>query len=202
MDAGDDVEVIARDTGYGGIFRVERLRLRHRRFAGGWTPELHHEVFNRGRAVAVVPYDPVRDAVVLIEQFRTGALVAGWAPWMTEIVAGIMHEGESAEDVARRELREETGLEAAALEPIARFMPSPGAVAEAVEMFVARVDASTADALAGLAGEGEDIRVFALPFAEALAELDAMRINNAVTLVGLHWLARHREGLRKRWGKE
>ena len=195
----DDVEILERQTGYSGVFRLEKLRLRHRRYDGNWTGPLDREVFDRGEAVAVVPYDPVQDAVVLIEQFRTGAFFAGWPPWMLEIVAGIIDAGEQALDVAAREMKEETGLAVTHLEPIARFMPSPGAMSETVEMYVGRVDASEAASAGGLATEGEDIRVLVMPADDAVGLLDTGRIDTAITLIGLQWLALHRHALRERW---
>ena len=195
----EDVEVIDDLTVYDGIFRVRRYRLRHRRFDGGWTGVLTREVFERGLAVAVLPYDPVRDIVVMIEQFRVGAFAAGRPAWMTEIVAGIVEAGEAEEAVAHRELAEESGLTALDLRPIATFMPSPGALVESVSVYCARVDSTHAGGLHGVADEGEDIRVRRVPAAEALAELDAGHVDNAITLVALQWLARHRERLRADW---
>ena len=106
-----DVEILDKSEQYKGYFRINRYRLRHRLYAGGWSGELQRELFERGHAVGVLPYDPAADSVVLIEQFRIGALVAGMEPWLTEIVAGIIEEGEAPEEVARRETREEAGLE-------------------------------------------------------------------------------------------
>ena len=199
MPDNNDVDIEARETCYQGFFRMDRLRLRHGRFDGGWTPTLTREVLLRGLAVAVVPYDPVRDEVVLIEQFRAGALVAGEPAWMVEIVAGMAHEGEDPEAVARRESVEETGLEIGAMEPIARFMPSPGGSSEVVQIYVGRVDADGAGGYHGVEDEGEDIRVFRLPADEAFGMLDDGRIDTAITLVGLYWLTRNREALRARW---
>lgn len=194
-----EIEEVERRFGYQGIFRMVCLKLRHQRFDGGWTKVLTREVFDRGTAVAVVPYDPIRDEVVLIEQFRCGAYVAGWQSWMIEIVAGIIDEGEAPLDVAEREMKEETGLVVTALEPIARFMPSPGAVAETVDMYVGRIDATQAHTHGGLDTEGEDIRVFRMPAQEAIDLLPTGRIDTAITLVGLQWLALNRDALRARW---
>ena len=199
MPDNDQVDIQERETCYQGFFRMDRLRLRHGRYDGGWTPTLVREVMLRGLAVAVVPYDPARDEVVLIEQFRAGALVAGEPAWMVEIVAGMAHEGEVPEEVARREAKEETGLDVAEMEPVARFMPSPGGSSEVVQVYVGRVDADGAGGYHGVADEGEDIRVFRLSADEAFTLLDDGRIDTAITLIGLHWLARHREHLRARW---
>jgi len=199
MPTNSDIEILERKICYQGFFSLERLRLRHALFQGGWTPPLVREVLIRGLAVAVLPYDPLRDEVVLIEQFRSGALVAGENAWMIEIVAGIAHEGEDPQEVAARETMEETGLQVAGLEPVARFMPSPGGSSEVVQVYVARVDADGAGGYHGVEDEGEDIRVFRLTAEKAFAMLDDGRIDTAITLVGLQWLARNRDALRTRW---
>ena len=199
MPDNNDVDMQERETCYQGFFRLDRLRLRHARYDGGWTPTLVREVTLRGLAVAVVPYDAVRDEVVLIEQFRPGALVAGEPAWMVEIVAGMAHEGEDPEEVARRESQEETGLTIGALEPVARYMPSPGGSSEVVQLYIGQVDADGAGGYFGVEDEGEDIRVFRLPVAEAFKMIDDGQIDTAVTLIGLQWLARHHTALRDRW---
>ena len=198
MDAAD-VELIARETVYDGCFAMERLRLRHHRFDGGWTGPVVREIFLRGPAVAVLPYDPVNDEVVMIEQFRVGAYAAGRPPWVVEIVAGIVEPGETDTDVARRETAEEIGVPATDLERLFTYMPSPGALVETVTMFVGRVDAGAAPIAAGLADENEDIRVSRWPVPEALGLLREGRIDTAITLIGLQWLALNHADLRRRW---
>lgn len=192
-------DILERACVYDGYFRIDRYRLRHSLHEGGMSGELTREVFERGHAVGVLPYDPVRDEVVLIEQFRIGAHAAGDDPWLTEIVAGIIDEGETAEGVALRETQEESGLQAEALWPMVRYLVSPGGTSETVELFLARVDAAGAGGIHGLDHEHEDIRVFALPVKEAVALLDKGAINNAMTLIALMWLERHLDEVRARW---
>ncbi len=198
MDASD-VEIIARRTVYSGYCRIDELKLRHRLFAGGWGKALTREVIERGRAVAVLPYDPVRDAVVLIEQFRPGALAAGVAPWMIEIVAGIVDVGETAEEVARREAMEEAGLALGELVPACEGLASPGVLTERVAIYCGRADSAGAGGIHGLDHEGEDIRAFSLGFDEAMALLGRGEIANMISIVALQWLALNREMLRARW---
>jgi len=100
-----DYEIIARETVHDGFFQVSRFTLRHALFAGGQSSTLVRERLERGNAVAVLPYDPWRDEVVLVEQFRVGALETGFGPWVIETVAGIIEPGERAEEVAHRETR-------------------------------------------------------------------------------------------------
>ena len=195
----DTIEIIDKTLRYKGFFEIVRYRFRHRLFAGGWSGEIEREVFERGHAVAVLPYDPAADAVVLIEQFRIGAFVAGMAPWQTEIVAGIIEEGEAPEDVARREAEEEAGAAIGALIPICRYLVSPGGASESVQLYCGRVDSKGLGGIHGLPHEHEDIRVEVYSFAAALEALHAGKIGNVVTLVALQWLALNRERVRKAW---
>lgn len=195
------VEIIEKTVAYHGYFRINRYVLRHGLFAGGMSAPIKREVFERGHAVGVLPYDPVRDQVVLIEQFRIGAYVAGFAPWLTEIVAGIIEDGETPEDVAKRETLEEAGLTVTDLMPMCRYVASPGGASESVHVFLGRVDAAHAGGIHGLNSEDEDIRVQAMAWSDARALLDHGKITNALGLVALQWLALHRDDVRQRWGK-
>ncbi len=194
-----DVEILEKIEAFKGYFRIDRYRLRHRLFSGGWSPEITREVFERGHAAAVLPYDPVRDEVVLIEQFRIGAYAAGRPPWLKEIVAGIIEEGESAESVVRREAVEEAGCEIADLVHITDYLVSPGGTSECISVFCGRVDSRGKGGIHGIPSEHEDIRVVVVPFAEAAEMLRARRIDNATALISLQWLALNREDLRRAW---
>lgn len=195
------IDIIEKTTPFEGYFRIDRYRLRHSLHAGGMSAEITREVFERGHAVAVLPFDPVRDELVLIEQFRIGALAAGKDAWMTEIVAGIIDEGESVQSVAQRETSEECGLTAKSLWPMVRYLVSPGGATETVEMFLARVDSAMAGGIHGLDHEHEDIRVFTLPFDAVQDFVDSGRADNAMTLVALQWLLLHHDEVIARWGE-
>ncbi len=198
---GDDrkVEILQRSLRYQGYFKVEALRLRHSLFAGGMGPPISRELVQRGHAVAVLPYDPVGDEIVMIEQFRIGPWAAGDAAWTMEVVAGIIEAGEDPIDVARRETREETGLEVADLVEMMAIYTTPGALSEHVRIYCGRVDASGAGGVHGLAAEGEDILVHVLPYRDVLAGLENGRFNVGPAVLALQWLALHRERLRERW---
>lgn len=194
-----DIEIIGKDSPYSGFLRIERYRLRHRKFDGTWTEVLTREVCRRGAAVAVLLYDPDRDVVGLIEQFRMGAAAAGGPAWLTEIVAGIVDEGETTEEVARREAMEEAGCAVGALEHICDYFPSPGAFDEWVTVFCGRMDARTLGTTGGVAHEHEDIRILTVPAGEAIRRLDGKEFKNSVTIIALGWFARHRDRLRAEW---
>ena len=197
---GPRVVVLEQAIAFDGFFKIVRYRLRHEQFAGGMGPELVREVLERGHAVAVLPFDPVRDQVVLIEQFRTGALGVVPDPWLLEPVAGIIEPGERALEVARREAREEAGLELLDLVPACTYFASPGGSTETCQVFVGRVDARDAGGIFGLPDEGEDIKAHVVPVEQALAFLCEGRIHAVSTIVALQWLALHRAELAERWG--
>lgn len=193
------VDIEKTEPVYRGYFQINRYTLRHGLFAGGMSGTITREVFERGHAVGLLPYDPVRDEVVLIEQFRIGAYVAKMEPWLTEIVAGIIEDGESPEDVARRETLEEAGLTISELLPMCRYVVSPGGTSESVRVFLGRVDSSHAGGIHGLNSEDEDIRVTAMPWRDARKLLDDGKITNALGLIALQWFALHHDEVRRRW---
>jgi ADP-ribose pyrophosphatase len=158
------------------------------------------EVFERGHAAAVLPYDPVRDQVVLVEQFRIGALRAPEGPWLLEIVAGIIDPGETPEAVVRREAVEESGCVLQDVVPICEYHVSPGGTTERIALFCGQVDALHIGGIHGLAEEEEDIRVLVVPTDEAIALLHAGKILSAAPIIALQWLLLNRESLRRRWG--
>lgn len=194
-------EVLDKTIGYSGFFRMEKYRLRHELFSGGWSPEITRECLERGHAVAVLPYDPERDRIVLLEQFRVGALDFPGGPWLLEIVAGIMDEpDETPEDVARRETVEEAGCELLDLIPICRYLVSPGGASESITLFCGRVNATQVGGIRGIVDEHEDIRLHVVSRAEALDLLHAGRINSAAPIIALQWLELNHAKLLERWG--
>ena len=205
--AAKDVRVFTKGSPYKGYFRIDRYRLSHRLFDGGWSAPMTREVFERGHAVGVLLYDPGRDAVVVIEQFRIGAYAAQpslrfrrrVSPWLMEVVAGIVEKGESPEHVARREAREEAGCEVLDLVPICDYMVTPGGSTETVILFCGRVRASRHGSIHGIDAEHEDIRVHVVPSARALVWLDSGAACNSMIVIALQWFRLNRDRLRKRW---
>ena len=185
--AKNDVEIIARETLYSGFFSMELYRFRHRLFNGEMSGEIKREIFERGHAAVLLPYDPVRDEVVLVEQVRIAAYDTSDTPWLLEMVAGMIEEGESVEDVARREALEEAGL------AIGRT--------ERASIMVGEVDARTAEGIHGLADENEDIRVHVVSREQAYQWVEEGKIDNAASVIALQWLQLHYQTLRHEWKK-
>lgn len=193
------VELLEQQIAFSGYFRIDRLRLRFPLYEGGMSGEVVREVLERGRVAAVLLADPDRDSVVLIEQFRPGPYAAGDEPWLIEIVAGVIEDPESAEEMTRREAREEANCEIMDLFPIMHFFTSPGASTENVTLFCGRVDSSNAGGFHGLDQEGEDIRVMVLPVDDAVALLNQGKIVNAKTIIALQWLSSNYASVKRRW---
>ncbi|PSV95944.1 ADP-ribose diphosphatase [Photobacterium iliopiscarium] len=195
---GSDVEVLSTKTVYDGFFKMVKYRLRHKLFTGGWSGEFERELFERGHAAAVLPYDPVLDNVVLIEQFRIGALAADCQPWQLEIVAGMLdHDDESPEQVIRREATEESGLVLGKTEKISRYLSSSGGCSEILDIFISEVDSRLAQGIHGVASESEDIRVHVVSRNQAYQWLESGKIENAATIIALQWLQLHHQRLRQ-----
>ncbi|MDP1691582.1 MAG: NUDIX domain-containing protein [Burkholderiaceae bacterium] len=182
------VDLLEKALLHRGFFRLERVRLRHERFAGGMSPALDREVVSRGDIVAVLPYDPRRDEVVLVEQFRVGPYLAAEPAWLREIVAGLVEPGESPAEAAVRETREEIGAEIARLDKIGSYFLAPHQSPDRVHLFLGEVDASLASEYAGLADEGEDIRVLRMARPQAVSSAVAGEIRSPWTLSALLWL--------------
>ncbi|NUT85693.1 NUDIX domain-containing protein [Pseudomonas corrugata] len=193
------VDIVKRDSCYQGFYKLDRVQLRHELFAGGMSREISRELFVRHDAVCVLPYDPQRDEVVLIEQFRVGAMGKTPNPWLVELVAGLIDKDEQPEEVAHREAQEEAGLDFAALWPMTKYFPSPGGSDEFVHLYLGRCDSTGAGGLHGLVEEAEDIRVKVWAFEDALQAVRDGRICNAASIIALQWLALNRDEVRGLW---
>ena len=204
----DDVEVVEKIRDHDGYFKIDRYILKHRKHEGGWTETVSREIFERGHATSVLLFDPDLDKLVFIEQFRPGAyaaLTSPWfekdshTPWLLECVAGIIDEGESPEDVAKREAIEEANCEVLDIVPVTHYLVSPGGTTESVFLYCARIDASNAGGVYGLEHEGEDIRVVVVDTDTSFRWLDEGRFNNSMTLIAMQWFKLNHSSLRTRW---
>jgi ADP-ribose pyrophosphatase len=203
MSEEDTVQVKTRTTPYRGYMRLDIYKFSHRVFDRGWSDEISREVIERGHVVAVLPYDPARDEVVLLEQFRIGAYTApGMSPWQIECVAGIVEPHQTPLDAAHREMEEETGAKVDDLQLIHTYLTSPGFTSESICMYCGRVDADGIGGVYGLAHEGEYIRVFTASSEEAFRLLDSGRIENGMTIIALQWLRHHRPRLQEKWADD
>ena len=198
-----DLEVVQRTPGYRGFFAIDKVVLRHRLYAGGWSQPFSRELFLREPAAGVLLYDPDSDQLVLVEQFRIGALHdaedKGASPWLLEVVAGILAAQESAAALSRREAKEEAGCDIQDLVHIIDYYNSPGGSNEHISLYCGRVDASRAGGIHGLEEENEDIRALVLSFDEAWQALQDGRMNNAMAIIAMQWLYINRQTLRQRW---
>lgn len=202
-----DVEIIEKEQPFNGYFQIDRYKLRHKLFEGSWSQPFYRECLERGHAVTVLLYDPQLDMLLFVEQFRIGAHAAndspwwdeGASPWMIECVAGIIDEGETPENVVRREAIEEAGCEVGDLVPIMKMLASPGACSETVFIYCGRIDASNAGGVHGLDFENEDIRVVSVSATEAFAWLDAGKFIHSATIIALQWFRNNHERLRAQW---
>ncbi|WP_407332144.1 ADP-ribose diphosphatase [Enterovibrio sp. 27052020O] len=185
----NDVHIDNTDIVYNGYFKMVKYRFRHRLFAGGWSETIERELFERGHAVAMLPYDPVSDMVVLVEQIRIGAMAASPSPWQLEIVAGIIDKDETPEAVAVREAEEEAGLNVKELLPMTSYLSSSGGCSERIHLYLGIVDASDAKGIHGLPEEGEDILVHLVPRTTAMQWMEDGKIENAASIIALQWLA-------------
>ncbi len=190
------IELVERQSCHSGFLTLARYRLRHSLYGGGWSAMLERERIEHLNAAAVLLYDPARDQVVMVEQFRIGALELGRAAWLVEPPGGVVDPGCDPAEVALREAREETGCAAWGIEPIASVHVSPGVAAQRLHLFFARTDASQAGGVHGLSREGEDIRVLVLDAGHAIAAIGAGRLDTMPAIITLQWLALNRRRLR------
>lgn len=192
-----DVIVKAHRHAYQNYFGLDEMELQHRRNDGSLTPVLSRSALMQGQAIVILPYDPVRDRVLLVEQFRPPLYMIGDpAPWMWEPVAGMIDPGETPEETAYREVREEAHVELRALEPAGQAYSSSGSSTEYVYLYVGLADLTDTTDSGGLDSEGEDIRSAILSFDAFMVQVDANRFKDLPLLMLANWLARHRERLR------
>ncbi|MBB1301177.1 MAG: ADP-ribose pyrophosphatase [Pseudoalteromonas rhizosphaerae] len=179
---------------YNGFFKINLYQFEHALFAGGQSATIRREILERGDAVAVLPYDPVTDCILLIEQIRIGAIKSKQSPWLLECIAGMTDGSTNYEDVVRREAFEEAGLVLSELEFMLSYLSSPGGTTERLHLYLAKTDLSQLQSgVYGLATEGEDIKTHILSFDDAMARLATGEIDNAASVISLQWLALNRE---------
>ncbi len=188
------IDVLEENIIYKGFFEFREVKLKHSLYQGGRSTVLSREIFNRNEAVVVLLYDLKNQKVILVEQFRAGAMRNALASqqaenaWLIEPVAGMIDTGETAKAAGIRETEEEAGVQINNLEFIAKYYPSPGACDEILHLYAAEIDSSELQSHSGKADEHEDIKVIVMPFAEAKQKLMQAEFNVASTFLALQWL--------------
>lgn len=194
------VEILARENCFHGFYRLDRLKIQHKLFSGEKSPIITRELFMRPDAVCLLPYDPVEDKVIFVEQIRVGAIEKSTNPWMLELVAGLIDKKDEApEQVACREALEEANLEIIDLLPISQYYPSVGGSDEYIYLYLGRCDSTKAGGVHGLKSEGEDIRTHIWAYEEAITHLQQGNIQNAASIIALQWLILNRDQIRQKW---
>ncbi len=201
-DYPSKVEILEKEPLLRAYSKVNRYHLRHELFSGNMGPVLVRDVIEHKHAVAVILYDPPADSVVMIEQFRTPSYIAGTKnPWLVEIVAGVIEEGETTEEVCQRECLEETGMSPSGLFHVQTWFTTPGICTETISLWCGRVDSSTAGGIHGLVQEGEDIRVVVHPLDSVRNMLQSGSVTNGTALIALQWLVLNYQSVRNRLAK-
>ncbi len=203
MKAPNKYDVLSRERRHDGFYKVDCLTVRHQCFSGNMSEVISREIVRRGEIVVVVPYDPIRDLVILTKQWRTGALAAqelpncpdAIMPWVVETVAGYINPGETPLVAASRELQEETDFEPKHLELIGQVLTNPGLSDEIAHLFYAEIDVDKTGHISGVENEGEDILVTAVPAQDVFDSMDKWEIQKATSLVALNWLRMNRPKL-------
>ena len=196
-----DIEIISEETVYSGFFTLKKINFKHALFNGGVSGIVTRELLVKGAASAVIAYDPKLDTVVLVEQVRIGAFdpTLDKSPWLLELIAGMVEEGEKPEEVAIRESEEEAGVQVTNLQHALSVWDSPGGVIERIHLFAGQVDSTKAKGIHGLAEEHEDIRVHVVSRAEAYAKVCHGDIDNGIAVMGLQWLELNYKKLQQQW---
>ena len=197
-----DVRVLKKERLSDGFFKIDRYTLRIPHYDGSLGEPVERELADRGDAAGMLLYDPDREELIFVEQFRLGTFFAQDNPWLLECVAGIIDVGETGRDVAVRESVEEAGCHVQDIEFALSYYSSPGGMTERIDLFCGRVNSCEHAQLAGLESEGEDIRVRVLSVREMKDKLENGEINNALTLIACQWFLLHKEALAKKWGKK
>lgn len=183
---------------YAGFFSVTQYQLTHERYDGGITPLLQRELVVRSDAVAMVAYDPDADKIVLIEQFRVGAM-REQQPWLIEIVAGLIEEGETPEQVVMRECQEEIGCKPSEIKKISEFYTTPGGHTELIHLYIGKVSVAEVSSSGGVAHEDEDIKTTIVPATDVAFMLSSGKVRSAIAIIGLQWFMINHQNIREEW---
>lgn len=194
-----DVEVVSKKSLFSRFFTVSLVSFKHKLFAGGWSETVEREIFERGDAVVVLPYDPALDKIVMVEQIRVGCMENARHPWAFELVGGMIEQGQSIESVALRETEEETGLIATDLIPMQSYLSSCGGTSERIFLYVAKVDSTKCGDICGLDYEHEDIKVHQFDSEQVFHWLENGKIDAAAVVIALQWFKLNKQQVLDKW---
>tara|TARA_Y100001935_G_C17180992_1_gene445129 strand:+ start:104 stop:685 length:582 start_codon:yes stop_codon:yes gene_type:complete len=180
-------KIISKKNIYSGFFEMNEVILKYKKYNGSWSKEVKRELFGGSQVAAVLPYDPIKKEIVLIQQFRPGTISKNLNNYLNEIVAGIIDHGEDPEVAASRECYEETGCEVNKLIPIQGYFPAPGSSESYYHLFLAEIESFEGDRIMGLETENEDILVKSYKSSQVEKMLKKGEILNGLSLIALQW---------------
>ena len=180
-------EIINKKNIHNGFFKMNEYILKYKKYDGSWSKEVKREIFGGAMVSAVLPYDPVKREIVLIQQFRPGTIAKEFNNYLYEIVAGIIDSGEKAEDTAKRECLEETGCKIKKITPIQGYFPAPGSSESFYHLFLGEIDTFEGERVMGLESENEDILVRSYKLSDVKDMMEKGEILNGLTLIALQW---------------
>ena len=180
-------KILKKKNLYNGFFKMNEVTLKYKKYDGSWTNKIKRELFGGAKVSAVLPYDPIKNEIVLIQQFRPGTIEKKFDNYLYEIVAGIIDPGESPENTAKRECLEETGCEVKKLIPIHGYFPAPGSSESFYYLYLGEIKTFKGERIMGLKSENEDILVKSYKISEVKEKLESNKILNGLTLIALQW---------------
>ena len=180
-------KIVSKKNLYDGFFKMSEIVLKYKKYDGTWTNSISRELFGGAQVSAVLPYDPLKKEIILIQQFRPGTISKNLDNYLIEIVAGIIDEGETPEDAAKRECFEETGCVIKKLIPIQGYFPAPGSSESFYHLFLGETETFSGTRIMGLENENEDIKVQSFKSSKVREIMQKGKILNGLTLIALQW---------------
>ncbi len=184
---GSKFKIINKKNLHDGFFKMNEITLKYKKYDGSWSNKVKRELFGGAQVSAVLPYDPIRKEIILIQQFRPGTISKNFDNYLDEIVAGIIDDGEDPEKTAIRECYEETGCKVRKLIPIQGYFPAPGSSESFYHLFLAETNSFEGERIMGLKSENEDILVKSYKVDMVRKKLENREILNGLTLIALQW---------------
>ena len=180
-------KILKKKNLYNGFFKMNEVTLKYKKYDGSWTNKIKRELFGGAKVSAVLPYDPIKNEIVLIQQFRPGTISKNDNNYLDEIVAGIIDPGETPEETAIRECYEETGCKIKKLTPIQGYFPAPGSSESYYYLYLGEIKTISETRIMGLESENEDIFVKSYKIDEVRSKMNDGKILNGLTLIALQW---------------